>query len=228
VIPVMLSHASRREGARVESLAQLAAAGIHPQIIESHATEKSDAEVRRRAYDALRRAAGDALLFLEDDILVRPALLNTHLALAEASGVTTALCAINARHYPPGVLSENPMRVRLEPIPNYAADRGFHGSMAVYLPPALVEYGWAHPEQFVRADGTALVDPVIPPDFQRGKVTGFDFWLKHTAQRFGGMRVALPNSVDHDDRGSVHGSRGGAWRSPTFSVPEARCATLPA
>ena len=224
----MLSHASRREGARVESLAQLAAAGIYPQVIESHATERSDAEVRRRAYDALSRAAGDALLFFEDDILVRPALLNDHLALAEAAEITTALCAINARHYPPGVLSENPMRVRLEPVPNYAADRGFHGSMAVYLPPALVTHGLEHPEQFMRRDGTALVNPVIPPDFQRGKVTGFDFWIKHAAQRFGGMRVALPNSVDHDDRGSVHGERTSAWRSPTYGIPEERCAVSPA
>lgn len=225
----MLSHASRRHGAREESLAQLAAAGIIPQIIESHATQKGDAEVRRRAYDALHRAAGGALLFLEDDILVRPALLNHHLALAEQASVTTALCAINPRHYPPGVLEKRPMRVRLEPIPGYAADRGFHGSMAVYLPPALVTHGVAHPEQFMRPDGSLLDQPVIPPDFARGKVTGFDFWIKHAAQAFGGMLVALPNSVQHDDKGSVHGGpRARPWRSPTYDIPEERCATSPA
>jgi len=76
--------------------------------------------------------------------------------------------------------------------------------------------------------GEPLTQPVIPPDHARGKITGFDFWIKHTAQQFGGMLVALPNSIDHDDRGSVNGERTSAWRSPTYGIPEERCAVSPA
>lgn len=217
---VMLSHVSRRDTARAASLQQLACAGIHPHLVESHAATPSDAEVRRRAYDALQLAR-DALVFFEDDILVRPDLLHKHLALASVARTTTALCAVNARHYPPAALTEAPMRVRLEPIPNYAANRGFHGSMALYLPRVMVEHGRAHPEEFMRPDGAPLDRPVIPPDHLRGKVTGFDFWVKHTAQAFGGMLVALPNSVDHDDHGSVRGGARKPWRSPTYRTPEA-------
>jgi hypothetical protein len=106
-------------------------------------------------------------------------------------------------------------------MPAYDDNRGYHGSMAVYLPPALVAHGLTRPHEFMRPNGAPLTDPVIQPDHQRGKVTGFDFWIKHHARAFGGILVALPNSVDHVGL-SVHGSaRATAWRSPSFPIPEA-------
>jgi hypothetical protein len=223
----MLSHITRAETSRVASLQQLAAAGITPVIVESTAPPVAHTapEVRRRGYDALKVAAGDpdGLVFYEDDILVNPERFHKHLALAVEAGVTTTFCATKPRLYPPGVLNQPSLRVSLVPVPNYAENRGWFGSHAVYLPASLVQYGLDHPEQFMRPDGSPLSDPVIPPDHAREKVTGFDFWIKHTVQQFGGLLVAIPNSVDHDDRGSVRlrGTRP-PWTSPTFHTPEAR------
>lgn len=215
----MLSHASRAETFRPETLRVLAAAGIRPQVIEStYSGPTPDAEVRAKAYDALVLAKGGGLLFLEDDLDARPFLLPRHLAMAEATGVTTAFCAVNQRHYPPGTLSRSTLKAELLPIPAYDASRGFHGSMAVYLPPAFVQYGLDHPEEFRQPDGSLLTQHVIAPDVERGKVCGFDFWIKHHARRFGGMLVAVPNSVDHV---GTNLRTGATWPSPTFQIPEA-------
>lgn len=213
---VMLSHVDNRES-RDRSLASLAAAGVTPEVLLSfYRGPHPDAEVRRAGYDALSAAytAGGALVFLEDDIEVRPDLFRRHVAMAEEADVITAFCAVNKRHYPPGVLDRDSLPVSLAPIPDYDADRGFHGSMAVYVPARVVEYAIDRQEEFQEADGSPLERPVIPPDFARRKVTGFDFWLKHTARKFGGMLVALPNSVNHV-------SRHGTWPSLTFHVPVA-------
>lgn len=213
---VMLSHETRVES-RAASLASLATAGVTPEVLLSfYRGPNPDAEVRRAGYDALSAAytAGGPLVFLEDDIQVRPELFRRHVAMAEEADVITAFCAVNKRHYPPGTLERDALPVSLEPIPNYGADRGFHGSMAVYIPARVVEYAIDREEEFQEADGGPLERPVIPPDFARRKVTGFDFWLKHTASHFGGMYVALPNSVNHV-------SRHGTWPSLTYHVPEA-------
>lgn len=213
---VMLSHVDRRE-ARDRSLLSLREAGVGdvPVIGSYYRGPNPDAEVRARAYDALAAVdRGRGVVFLEDDIEVRAELFHRHVALAVEADVAVAFCAVNARHYPPGTLDQPTLPVSLAPIPGYAADRGFHGSMAVYLPPAMVAYGLDRREEFQEIDGSPLERPVIPPDFARRKVTGFDFWLKHTARRFGGMLVALPNSVNHV-------SRHGTWPSLTYHVPEA-------
>lgn len=209
---VMLSHESRVES-RLRSLDSFPlCAAVH--IVEStYSGPNPDAEVRARAYDALTLARGGGLVFLEDDIEIRP-LFRRHLDLAITADRITVFCAVNERHYPPGVLGQEALPVSLAPIPKYDADRGFHGSMAVYVPPAVVAYALGRREEFQEADGSPLERPVIPPDFARRKVTGFDFWLKHTARKFGGMLVALPNSVNHV-------SRHGTWPSLTFHVPEA-------
>lgn len=210
----MLSHASRAAATRAKSLARLAAAGVHPTVVEStYAGPTPDAEVRARAFDALALAEGDALVFLEDDLDVRPDLFRRHLAMAVAANAVTAFCAVNRRHYPPGVLSRSSLPAYLAPIPAYAADRGFHGSMALYIPPAMVAHALLRRDEFQLPNGSPLTRPVIPPDFARGKVTGFDFWVKHTAPQFGGMLVALPNSIQHDDPK-------GKWFSPSFGIPE--------
>lgn len=212
---VMLSHESRVES-RARSLASLALAGVEPElVISTYDGPTPDAEVRRAAFSALSYAYchSDALVFLEDDIEVRPDLFQRHVSMAVAADRITAFCAVNKRHYPPGTLERDALPVSLEPIPNYGADRGFHGSMAVYVPARVVEYAIDRQEEFQEADGSPLERPVIPPDFARRKVTGFDFWLKHTASRFGGMLVALPNSVNHV-------SRHGTWPSLTYHVPE--------
>lgn len=209
---VMLSHESRVES-RLRSLDSFPlCATVH--IVEStYSGPNPDAEVRARAYDALTLARGGGLVFLEDDIEIRP-LFRRHLDLAITADRITAFCAVNERHYPPGTLERDALPVTLAPIPNYDADRGFHGSMAVYVPARVVEYGVEREREFRNEDGGPLEHPVIPPDHLRRKVTGFDFWLKHTARKFGGMYVALPNSVNHV-------SRHGTWPSLTFHVPEA-------
>lgn len=217
---VMLSHESRADTLRRESLAQLAAAGITPIVIESTATSGTDAEVRRRAYDALEHANEHGLVFLEDDILVRPSLFQRHVRMAVDAQAVTVFCAVNERHYPPGILEQPRLPASLTPMPTYDANRGYHGSMAVYLPPALVAHGLTHPHGFMRPDGAPLTTPAIRPDHQRGKVTGFDFWIKHHARAFGGILVALPNSVDHIGLSVRNNQRAAPWRSPTFHTPE--------
>jgi len=218
---VMLSHESRADSYRKESLAQLAAAGITPIVIESTATSGTDAEVRRRAYDALEHATAAGLVFLEDDIHVRSSLFLRHVAMAIDAQAVTVFCAVNQRHYPPGTLFQPSLIASLAPMPAYDDNRGYHGSMAVYLPPALVAHGLTHPHEFMRADGSPLTTPVITPDHQRGKVTGFDFWIKHHARAFGGILVALPNSVDHVGLSVRNNQRASPWRSPSFLIPEA-------
>ena len=210
---VMLSHESRVES-RLRSLDSFPLCAVVHIVESAYSGPNPDAEVRARAYDALTLARGGGLVFLEDDIEVRPDLFQRHVAMAEEADVITAFCAVNKRHYPPGVLDRDSLPVSLAPIPDYDADRGFHGSMAVYIPARVVEYAIDRQEEFQEADGSPLERPVIPPDFARRKVTGFDFWLKHTARKFGGMLVALPNSVNHV-------SRHGTWPSLTFHVPVA-------
>jgi len=218
---VMLSHASRALGLRRESIAHLAAAGVTPSVVESTATAGTDAEVRRRAYDALALANDAGLVFLEDDILVRPSLFVRHVHMAVDAAAVTVFCAVNERHYPPRMLDRPTLTASLTPMPAYDADRGYHGSMAVYLPPALVAHGLARPHEFMQPDGTPLEHPVIEPDRARGKVTGFDFWIKHHARAFGGILVALPNSVDHVGLSVRNNQRASPWRSPSFLIPEA-------
>lgn len=214
---MLLTHESRG-ASRARSLQELARAGITPDVLISHNEHApADADVRLQAYNALSIAYAyeSSLVFFEDDIQVRPDLLTRHITLAEEAGVITVFCGVNARLYPPGTLNEPALPVRLAPIPNYDADRGFHGSMAIYVPVPVVEYGVAHPGQFHAEDGGHLTNPTIEPDRLRGKVTGFDFWLKSVARRFGGMLMALPNSVNH-------ASRHGTWPSLTFHTPTAK------
>src|SRR5690606_25671474 len=156
---------------------RLAAAGVHPIVVEStYDGPTPDAEVRARAYDALRLAEGDALVFLEDDLDIRPGLFHRHLGMAVAAGCVTAFCAVNRRHYPVGALDQAALPAPWAPSPSDAADRGFHGSMAVYVPAAMVTHALLRRSEFQAPDGSPLTHPVIPPDFARGKVTGFDFW----------------------------------------------------
>lgn len=207
----MLSHVDRVHS-RARSLKALLAAHVRPQVVISHYRGSTpDAEVRARAFDALRLAEGGGLVFLEDDIDVRAELFQRHVRMAERADTVTAFCAVNERHYPRGIIGKASHRAQLVGIPNYNHDRGFHGSMALYLPPAMVTHALLRRDEFQLPDGGPLQHPVIPPDFARGKVTGFDFWVKHTSPQFGGMQVALPNSVQHVDRR-------GRWYSPTFNM----------
>lgn len=207
----MLSHVERVES-RAASLLALQHAGVRPEVVISHYRGSTpDAEVRARAFDALTLAEGRALVFFEDDIDVRPELFQRHVRMAERADTVTAFCAVNERHYPRGIIGKASHRAQLVGIPNYNADRGFHGSMALYVPPAMVAFALGRRSEFQQVDGTPLSFPVIEPDRLRGKVTGFDFWVKHHAAAFNGMLVAVPNSVQHVDRR-------GRWYSPTFNM----------
>lgn len=219
----MLSHVSRAHTVRAESLRQLEAASIKPRIIESHATTRSDAEVRRRAYDAFSFASEDTdgLVFFEDDIYVNAPLLNRQLTTAVNLGEVVALCALRLSLYPPGIRrqierGEQP-REGIYELVNHAAYRGFHGSQAVYLPPDLITYALDRPQEFMDPDGKPLTVPSVPADVERGKVTGFDFWLKCRVDR---MFVAVPNPVDHADAPTVNGPpRNREARSPCYLPP---------
>lgn len=218
---VMISHKSRALTLRIESLAQLASVGIKPVVIEStYDGDNPSAEVRRLGYEALKYGNDQGLLFFEDDIIVNADLLPWHIERARRAKLLVAFCAVNKRHYKYSIMRDVELGAKLYPhfarIPRYDDDMGFHGSMAMFLPPRLVVYGLARQTEFQQPDGSCLENPVIPPDYQRGKVTGFDFWIKYAARvaplKDRGMFAAIPNSVDHVGRSD------GRWRSPTFNA----------
>lgn len=222
VVPaaVVLTKASRATTTLPRTLRDLADAGINPQTITSTYTGPlPDAEVRRQALNAIQLAAGDPLgmLFFEDDIAVDAPLFQHHLRLALSMSRIVAFCTVNPKHHPPGMLNDpSPILARLEALPAwdapYGRDGGFHGSMAVYLPPAVVRFALDRPHEFQRDDGAALTVPVIAPDAQHHRITGFDLWLKHHAKSFGGIYGAFPNPVDH------LGDGGHRWRALTYGA----------
>lgn len=204
----MLSHVSRRDTIRKRTLEQLPVA---PIVVESFATSGTDAEVRRKAYECMRHAEGD-MVFLEDDLKVNAPLFLRQVERAKNLGEVTVFCLLRKSLYPAWALRSSAPE-GLVPMVGFDAYRGFHGTMAVYLPESLVSYALAHPEEF-HDNGEPLKKPVVPADFERGKVTGFDFWLKCRARR---MFVAIPNPIDHADPPSVHGlPRRSVMKSPAF------------
>jgi len=222
---VVITKASRANTTLPATLDALHAADLDPILIHTSTYNgpTPDAEVRRLGLKACQDAApaGRGLLFFEDDIAVTPTLLKHHIALAVEHDALTAFCAVNRSHYRPSVLDDpNPVTVRLEPMPAWDAPLGrgggFHGSMALYIPPVIVDFAVSLPGSFIRSRDVLLDEPVIPPDHQHRRVTGFDMWLKWAASRVGPRTIlnALPNSVDH-----VGDGEGERWRSPTFGRP---------
>lgn len=228
---ILVTHDSR-ERERAETLRQLALARVHPalQISTNRDPNLADAEVRRLGGLACRIAhvKGTALLFLEDDIDVDARTFPRHLAIAEQLQVPTTFCVLRPSLWSGGITralaKRRPMPVSLVPLTGVAEDRGFHGSMAVFLPRAMVAHAAMAWREFERPDGGPLLAPAINADRLRGKVTGFDFWIKENAGAFGGLHGALPNSVDHRSPASVKAVLAGvpsraSARSGTFGWP---------
>lgn len=224
VTAVLITTPRRRGTTLPRALAGLAAADIFPEVVTDTATRgDKDARVRRLGLVAARIAAraGRPLLFLEDDIRVTdPALLAHQIDAAVRADRITLLCAVNAAHYPLGTFPKPAGRTvaRLAPMPAPTAARGrqggMHGSMAVMIPPRVVEAAVSHPLDLADADGQPLRQPAIRADHERGRIVGFDFWLKDVAATFGGALVAIPNPIDHMGDGPSE-----AWRSPTADWP---------
>jgi hypothetical protein len=195
--------------------------------------ELADAEVRLLGGLAchVAAAAGTSLLFLEDDLLVNAHLFRRHLQEAEARQVPVTFCLIRESLYPLGVRDcikrKRPLPVTIVRLVGADADRGFHGSMAVFLPKAMTAYAGENPGDFMNADGSHLRHPVLVADKLRNKVCGFDFWVKEVSNAFGGLHAGIPNSVDHLDPPSVRArlgkmpARSGRMRSGTFGWPTA-------
>lgn len=206
-----------RAATLARTLADLARADVHP-IVLTNPGRDAPAETRAAGLAACRHAtrAGRHLLFLEDDIRITdPDLLKHHLTAALNANAITLLCAVNRTHYPPDALTERePIRARLERMPNPGARTGarggLHGSMAVLIPYRIARAATTTPHLFQHPDGTLLTHPVLPDDHQHDRVTGFDFYLRHVARTDGAL-VAVPNPIDHVGADPARER----WRSPT-------------
>lgn len=232
MVAVMVSHESR-EDVRARTLEQLRKVDVIPRVLISVNRDPSlaDAEVRLLGGIACRiaDAANAGLLFLEDDLLVDAHLFPRHVSMAESLGHPVTFCLLREALYPLGIRDclkrKRPLPVSIVHLNGADADRGFHGSMAVYLPRAMTSYAAENPHDFMTDDGRHLTEPVLVADKVRHKVCGFDFWVKEVSASFGGLHAAIPNSIDHVHETSVRarlrGERadGGRERSGTFGWP---------
>lgn len=232
MVAVMVSHESRTE-VRERTLEQLRRVDVVPRVLISTNRDPSlaDAEVRLLGGLACRiaDAANAGLLFLEDDLLVDTHLFPRHLTMAESLGHPVTFCLLREALYPLGIRDclkrKRPLPVSIVHLNGADADRGFHGSMAVYLPRAMTSYAAENPHDFMTDDGAHLTEPVLVADKVRHKVCGFDFWVKEVSASFGGLHAAIPNSIDHLDPKSVKAQlegkpgRNGQMRSGTFGWP---------
>lgn len=200
---VMISHSRRDPRVRERSLYELSKVGIDPIIVFSDAEPPSDREVKRQAWRALAHGElnPDGVLFFEDDILV-----DEHRMLWFLTGGVpleydfVALCLLRLSLYPPNereeAVARRPTVTRIAPINRtaFSADRGFHGTMGVWLSHTLVQRALEARDEFMSPDGGPLADPVTPSEHARGKVCGFDFWLKDRVRSPG---VLFPNAIQH-------------------------------
>lgn len=192
---VMLSHHSRAETARVDSIRGLHHAGVKPRILESTTTTPSDAEVRRLAWFVAKKAEGnpDGLIFMEDDLVVlHPDRLKAFLVAPRPRYELVTLTLLRKELL--GNYAGDPNGVQPLDMSLFSADRGFHGSMFMWLSAELVTRILSKPEEFMTDDGTRLTDPVTPSEVRRGRVCGFDFWLKDNVWSAASME---PNPVTH-------------------------------
>lgn len=192
---VMLSHESRALTARRETLKQLAQAGVRPRLVESTTTKPSDAEVRRMAWHAIKKGEGnpDGLIFMEDDLLVLdPVRLAEFIASPKPRFELVTLTLLRKSLL--GNYVGDPNSVQPLDMDLFSSDRGFHGTMFVWLSPAVVQRVIDRPEEFMTAGGDVLTEPVTPSEVRRGHVCGFDFWLKDNVWSAASME---PNPVTH-------------------------------
>ena len=198
---VVISHHTRARTTRARTLTELEAAGIQPVVFESHAERPSDAEVKRIAWHAITSSHHeDGVLFFEDDVLVDVGRLRWFLSGPRPDHDLVVLCLLRESLYP-GVAyramqAGAPVATSVMPLDHraFSADRGFHGSMGLWLSADLVDLARRTRLDFMSDDGDLLQEPRTPSERARGKVCGFDFWLKDAAAS---PAVVFPNPVQH-------------------------------
>jgi hypothetical protein len=185
---------------------------------ENEDPTRADEDVRQggiiaaRAYRASAADQFSGFIWLEDDILIHPESFASamHQMLIIRRCITT-FCLIRDSLADPSAIQDAITEYRrtgevvLVPLHGVEKNRGFHGSMAVYVPDHIVQYMTRNPQQFESVNGRPIER--IAPDRERGKITGFDFWLKDVSLRMPGtvgpMLAAFPNPVQHRDLPSV-------------------------
>jgi len=191
-IAVMLSHKSRSV-IRDQTLASL---GIPVDVLVDEGDTPSDANVKRLAWHLIDLNAGqaqDGILYFEDDLFVDRSSLKAFLDSDPCGHDLVILCLLRASLIPDRMTVKPPTLVPLD-LEKFRADRGFHGSMALWVSPSLISEIRSHKESFMEPDGTALKTPKHRSEMLRGKVCGFDFWLKDFAAT---PAVWLPQPIRH-------------------------------
>lgn len=178
---VMISHHSRggKSGLRAQSLQQLALAGARPDVMISTVERGSDAEVKRISWWAISTARDnpDGVLFFEDDILVDSIGLEWFARGPRPAHDLVLLCTLRASLH--GVpRPQEPYHLAPIPRERFAAERGFHGCMGMWLSADLVDTIVSSRSHFMAPDDQPATTPVTPTEVRRGKVCGFDFWLR--------------------------------------------------
>lgn len=201
--------------------AQLAKAGIYPHVLSMACDPPSIEGNLWGAYVACMTAEANknGLLFLEDDIDVRPSMRQFLAAAVELDQVTTFILFRDSL-YPPGFEANQRLEagaaaclVRLQD--EYVGQRrGWHGSQAVYLPPRAVRAVLDDHQHFVRREGAGVT--MLQPGPKRD---GFDFWIKKHAVELGGLYCAYPNPVQHrNDAPSTFSGKVGSFVSQSYRL----------
>lgn len=191
----MISCHSRRASRR-DSLDSLAKVGITPVVVESACSPASSRENRRVGLEAIARADGEGVLFLEDDIRARgtfPAFLE----LAVDADIPVSFCNLDDAFLKGDTRSDlaggGLVRPRIERGGNTSR---WWGSQAVYLPTRIVR----------------LVEAYQPRRERAGY--GFDFLLADTLTHHEiPLYFAIPNPVQHEALPSVVAGKGKPRRS---------------
>jgi hypothetical protein len=184
-------------------------AGVKPDVITTQTTTASNAANRNNAAAALAQAFnGNAVLVLEDDVLLSPHARAWIEYLEATTTDVVTLYAPEGRFYPPDVRTYVDFRRGVPPHlygvkPMRRLEQWF-GAQAVWIPTRWVESILANPD-FRREER----DPLGPWDHALGK---------HLLQNDGMMRVTIPNVVQHQAPPSVvpRGQRDRRHTTPVF------------
>lgn len=196
---VVMVSCEQRVEVRAQTLRQFHSLGHHPKVILDPCHDPTPAAVLRNAYNAVAPHDGDArgVLFVEDDIDLNAGTFDRFVRMAMESKTITTLCLLRHSLYPAWVAEDTTeLPGCLVKLRDYDARRGFHGTMCVYLPPAVVSRIRGSPSEFMDDLGNPIPD-----------AHGFDFWLKTHATEYGGMLAAIPNPVNHRPGVSMWGNK---------------------
>jgi len=194
---VMISCRQREHTERAKTLEGLAVLGITPHVQTSSCDPASGMLNRHAAWHAISTAGDRHVLFLEDDVDVKPSLLKA-VDLARAADVIVDFCLL--RHHilgPDGLelvalgqrRKKLPLSLVKVPAGNVVKRGGWYGTQAVFLPNRVVKV--------IMNAWTVFISEYGAPN--QNVQHGFDFWLKEHANGLGGIWVALPNPVQHRD-----------------------------